>query len=305
MATKHQLGNLLVEAGIITMKTLERALLMQQGSGKRLGLLLRELGVVTEDEIVEALARQCSLRVARNFADHAFPKELLDLVPSQLALERMIFPLKHFQDMLALAMTDPFDHATIKQLEVSSGLKVYPAIAAERDVFAAIQKHYLRKKVAHGGRQKILLLDGSEIVTQLLLPRLQRDGYEVMASNDGVDGLKLAFANHPDLIVCDLMMPSMDAYSFLRALRANQETASTPVMLMSSKTSDAEEHKALQSGFIDLIAKPVMPARLLARIKRAMALQQDSRIATPPGVAPAPRYGAPSFVRRLWKGQGN
>src|SRR6266567_3747335 len=100
MASRIQIGNLLVEAGIISVKTLERALQLQKGSGKRLGMLLREMGIVTEEEVLEALARQCNLRTVRNFAGHDFPKALLDLVPARLALEKLIFPLKQHERML-------------------------------------------------------------------------------------------------------------------------------------------------------------------------------------------------------------
>ncbi len=116
MASRIQIGNLLVQAGIITVMTLERSLAMQKGSGKRLGDFLREMGIVTEEEVIEALARQCSLRTVRKFADQSFPKELLDLVPARMALEKIIFPLKQHQGMLAVATLDPFDRDTFEAL---------------------------------------------------------------------------------------------------------------------------------------------------------------------------------------------
>ena len=77
-----------MDAGIISVKTLERALKIQKGSGKRLGALLRDMGIVTEEEVAEALASQFNLKTVRNFADHPFPKDLLDLVPAQMALDK-------------------------------------------------------------------------------------------------------------------------------------------------------------------------------------------------------------------------
>jgi putative two-component system response regulator len=70
------------------------------------------------------------------------------------------------------------------------------------------------------------------------------------------------------------MMPRMDAYTFLNALKAHQGAADIPVLLMSSKTSREEEHRALHAGFLDVIGKPVMPAQLLARIKRAFTAME-------------------------------
>jgi hypothetical protein len=61
MESRKRIGKLLVDAGIISFKTLERALKIQKGSGKRLGTLLRDMGIVTEEEVAEALACQSNL----------------------------------------------------------------------------------------------------------------------------------------------------------------------------------------------------------------------------------------------------
>lgn len=65
MVSKKRVCNMLVEAGIISVKTLERALELQMGSGKRLGALLRELGIITEAEVLDAFPRHCNLRTVR------------------------------------------------------------------------------------------------------------------------------------------------------------------------------------------------------------------------------------------------
>jgi CheY-like chemotaxis protein len=267
VASRNQIGNLLVEAGIITVKTLERALQMQKRSGKRLGTLLTEIGVVTEEEIAEALAKQCNLRTIRNFAGQPFPKELLDLVPVQLALEKLIFPLKHFEGMLAIATLDPFDRATFEHLADKTGMKIYPVLATRDDIFSAIKKNYLNGKWENSSRQKLLLLDPSPIVTKMLEPVLAKEGYEVLVAHDGIDGLKLAYTRHPDLIICDSMMPRMDGYNFMHALRAHPETTDIPVILLSAKASSEEECRAVQAGFSDFIGKPAMPMRVLVRVK--------------------------------------
>lgn len=277
MAPRKPIGHLLVEAGIISAKTLERVLEVQKGSGKRLGALLRDMGIVTEEEIVEALARQYNLKTIRNFADHKFPKELLALVPCSLALAKLIFPLKQYDGMLAIATLDPLDHATFDYLADKTGMHIYLALATREEIFAAIRKHYLGGKWAKSGRQKILLVDSSPIVTKYLEVPLVREGYEVLVANDGVEGLKLAFSSPPDLIVCDLIMPGMDGYNFLHAVKAHPEMAEIPVILMASKAPVEEEHRALEAGFVDFIGKPAMPVRVLARIKMAFRMVEEQR----------------------------
>lgn len=271
MASRIQIGNLLVEAGIISVKTLERALEVQKGSGKRLGTLLREMRIVTEEEVLEALARQCNLRTVRNFAEHNFPKALLDLVPARLALEKLIFPLKQYERMLAIATLDPFDQATFDSMAGRTGMEIYLALATRDDIVAAIKKHYMVGRWATGGRQKILLIDPSPVVTRFLQMPMEREGYEMLIAHDGIEGLKLAFAHHPDLILCDLMMPRMDAYMFMHTMKTHPETADIPLILLSSKISMEEEDRAMKAGFVDFIGKPAMPISVLVKIKKALA----------------------------------
>jgi CheY-like chemotaxis protein len=277
MAKKNQIGNLLVEAGIISVKTLERALELQRGSGKRLGKLLGDMGIVTDQEVIEALARQCNLRIVRNFADQPFPQELLDLVPSQMSLEKMIFPLKQHDRVLALATLDPFDSETFADLSRKTGMKIYLALATREDIVAAIRKHYLKGEKLEDSRQKILIIDDSQVTTQVLDIALRKEGYEVLVGNDGIEGLKLAISNHPDLIVCDLFMPRMDGYAFMLALKTHADMAAIPVILMTAKASIEEEHNALKAGFIDFIGKPAMPMRVIARIKRTFAMMGNTQ----------------------------
>jgi CheY-like chemotaxis protein len=270
MESKMRIGKLLVEAGIITVKTLERALEIQKGSGKRLGALLRDIGIVTEEEVVEALANQCKLKTVRNFADYPFPMDLLDLVTAQMALENMIFPLKYHDGTLAIAILDPFDHKTFAQLAQKTGMRIYLALSTREDIIAAIEKHYLNGEKVITYKQKILLIDDSPVFTQVLETALGKEGYEVLVAGDGIEGLQLAISSHPDLILCDLFMPRMDGYNFMHAIKAHPEMADISVILMTSKASVEEEHRALKAGFIDFIGKPIMPVRVIARIQRAL-----------------------------------
>jgi hypothetical protein len=133
MERSMRIGDLLVEAGIITVKTLERALAMQKGSGKRLGALLKEMGIVTEEEVIEALARQCNLKTVSNFAQRPYPRELLDLIPRQTAMERLIFPLQRYDGILSVAILDPFDTDTFGALVEKTGMRIYPVLATSDD----------------------------------------------------------------------------------------------------------------------------------------------------------------------------
>jgi len=283
--TKKQIGNLLVEAGIISVKTLERSLEAQKGSGKRLGTLLREMGIVTEEEVLYALAKQSNLRIIRDFAQQSFDRELLDRIPARLALEKLVFPLKTYQNLLAVATLDPYDHETFDQLAAQTGLKIHPVLATRDNILAAIRRHYPVGRWAMGGRQKVVLIDPSPMVAKFLQPPLEKEGYEVIVCHDGIDGLKLAYSCRPDVILCDMMMPRMDSYMFMYALKTHPDTITIPVILMSAKNSAEDEHRARKAGFFDILLKPVMPVRALVTIKKALAMSD--------GTSPMAAYRTP------------
>lgn len=261
----------MVEAGIITNTTLERALQRQKGTNKRLGTVLEEMGVVTGDELVTAVAGQFGLKTVKNVAAFSYPQALLDLIPEDMALQKLIFPLKQKEGLLAIAIADPFDTDSQDYLAKKTSCKVIPVLATPEDIMAAVKKFYL-KGAAKSDRTMVLVVDDSKSVATIIQVALEKEGYQVVVASDGVEGLKLAIQHKPTLVICDSVMPRMDGFAFKRALKANPDTADIPVILLTSKASPEEEHAALTSGFLDFIAKPVMPMRVISRVNRAMEL---------------------------------
>jgi CheY-like chemotaxis protein len=275
MTVRKQLGDLLVEAGIITNKTLERALERQKGGHRLLGVVLEEMGVITDQELVDAVAKQFGFKTARNIATQTFPADLLYLVPEDLAVQKIVFPLRRKDNMLAIAVTDPFDKDTFDYLAKRTSLQIIPVLACRTDILEAIRKNYLRGKVMAVDRPKVLVVDDSQSIATIIQVALQKEGYEVVAGYDGIEGLKLAIAEKPDLIICDAVMPRMDAYGLMRALKADPATARIPMILVTSRASVEDEQKALEAGFLDFIAKPIQPIRIVARVKRAFELMKS------------------------------
>jgi CheY-like chemotaxis protein len=272
MSDKKQLGTLLVEAGLISPTTLVRALERQKGSGKRLGIVLEEMGVITEGELVDALAKQFGFRTVKGFAGYSFPKEVLDLVHEDMAVCKQVFPLKVQEGTLALAVTDPFDFETFDYLAKKTGKKVMPVLATRQEIMAAVSGHYLRGKEVRSAREKVLVVDDSPAITSLIASTLKKEGYEVVTAVDGMEGFKLAISERPDLVICDSVMPRMDGFALLRALRGHESTAGLQAILLTSKASGEEEQRAFDAGFLDFIPKPVQPIRILSRVKHAFEL---------------------------------
>jgi len=268
---KH-LGDILVEAEIISMKTLEKALARQKAGQKRLGAVLEEMGVISEEELADALGTQFNFKTVKNFVERNFPQDLLDLLPSDFAMKKLVFPLKQQGSMLAVAITDPFDMETMEMLARITGLQIIPVISTRREILNAISKNYLKSSDRADGGEAVLVVEDSAPVAAVIQVALAKAGYPVLMAGDGLEGLKVAISQRPRLIITDAVMPRMDGFSLLRALKANPMTSEIPVIMLTSKASSEDEQKALEFGFVDFIPKPVQPVRVISRVKHALEL---------------------------------
>jgi pilus assembly protein CpaE len=113
----------------------------------------------------------------------------------------------------------------------------------------------------------ILIIDDDINALKLLGYTLSKTGFEILAAQDGIEGLQKAEAYLPDLIVSDLMMPQMDGYEVTRRLRANPNTKHIPIIMLTAKSQVHDKVAGFEAGVDDYVTKPVMPAELIARIK--------------------------------------
>jgi two-component system, OmpR family, alkaline phosphatase synthesis response regulator PhoP len=109
---------------------------------------------------------------------------------------------------------------------------------------------------------KILLVDDDQGTTKLLEHILSEDGHEVKSLNNGDETLPAALAYEPNLIVLDLMMPSIDGLDICRNLRANSQLAHTPITFFTSASDIARKIAVFGFGVNDYIIKPVYPKEL-------------------------------------------
>ena len=115
--------------------------------------------------------------------------------------------------------------------------------------------------------ERILIVDDDPNALRLIGYALQRQGYEVVVAQNGQEALAKAQSEKPNLIVLDVMMPAMDGYQVLRRLRADPDTARTPVILFTAKSQVDDKIAGFEAGADDYMAKPVTPAELIARVK--------------------------------------
>lgn len=133
---------------------------------------------------------------------------------------------------------------------------------------------------------KILIVDDDIDSLKLIGLMLQRHGYEVVAANAGNQALAKATAEHPNLIILDVMMPDMDGYEVCRRLRANPETKGIPIIMFTAKTLVDDKVAGFEAGADDYLTKPTHPAELASRVKTILARNaSQKRPETNKGVA--------------------
>jgi len=120
-------------------------------------------------------------------------------------------------------------------------------------------------------RATILVVDDDPRMRRLLRANLERAGYRVSTAADGAEALDRAELEPPDLIVLDVMMPTMDGLACLRRLR---EYSAVPVILLTAKGEETDKVQGLDLGADDYLTKPFGPAELLARVRAALRRMQ-------------------------------
>ncbi|HJZ48198.1 MAG TPA: response regulator transcription factor [Roseiflexaceae bacterium] len=112
--------------------------------------------------------------------------------------------------------------------------------------------------------RKILIVDDDHKTVDLLRLYLERDGYQVLAAHDGRQALELTRQRRPDLIVLDLMLPTVDGLDVCRILRAE---APTPIIMLTARTTEDDKLLGLDLGADDYITKPFSPREVVARVR--------------------------------------
>jgi two-component system, cell cycle response regulator DivK len=118
---------------------------------------------------------------------------------------------------------------------------------------------------------KILLVEDNEMNRDMLSRRLQRKGYEVFMAVDGAQGVAMAIAENPDLILMDMSLPVMDGWTATRQIKANPQTKTIPVIALTAHAMSGDREKALEAGCDDYDTKPIELPRLLEKIELFLA----------------------------------
>ena len=113
--------------------------------------------------------------------------------------------------------------------------------------------------------ETILLVDDEANIIQLCRLYLEREGYQVIEEGDGIRAVERVIADHPALMVLDIMLPGMDGIEVCKRLRAQMNTV--PILMLTARDEDIDKIIGLEMGADDYMTKPFNPRELVARVK--------------------------------------
>ena len=132
--------------------------------------------------------------------------------------------------------------------------------------------------------KKILAVDDERHIVRLVQVNLERQGYEVITAFDGREALEKIESEKPDLVILDVMMPYMDGFEVLQAIRKNPDISTLPVIMLTAKAQDADVFRGWQQGVDTYLTKPFNPMELISFVRRILGRDDDDN---PPGASVA------------------
>jgi adenylate cyclase len=118
---------------------------------------------------------------------------------------------------------------------------------------------------------RILVVDDNETNRDIIVTRLEANGYETLQAADGQEALAAAMQHHPDLVLLDVMMPNIDGLEVCRQLKSDAALAFTPIILVKTATQDVVA--GLDAGADEYLTKPIDQPALVARVRSALRIK--------------------------------
>jgi DNA-binding response OmpR family regulator len=129
--------------------------------------------------------------------------------------------------------------------------------------------------------EKILIVDDDVDTLRIVGLMLQRQGYQIVAANNGKQALVMAQNEQPDLILLDIMMPEMDGYEVTRRLREDSHTSNVPIIMFTAKSQVEDRVTGFEVGADDFLTKPTLPRELFGHIKNALEKKKAASPSAP------------------------
>jgi two-component system alkaline phosphatase synthesis response regulator PhoP len=119
--------------------------------------------------------------------------------------------------------------------------------------------------------KKILIIEDDPATQRLVDYSLRQEGYQVITASNGLDGIRKALAESPDLVILDVMLPGMDGFEICYRLRSEPATKKLPILMFSAKAQEIDKDTGMKVGADDYLTKPSPPAEIVSRVAKLLA----------------------------------
>ena len=130
-------------------------------------------------------------------------------------------------------------------------------------------------------KKKILVIDDSDLMLNIIRDIIEGAGYDVVTASSGKEGLELVRKEKPDLVLLDVIMPEMNGFEVCEILRNDDSNNLLPIIILTAKSKDEDKLRGLELGADDYITKPFNPRELISRVNNTLRRIDKNRYANP------------------------
>jgi len=119
--------------------------------------------------------------------------------------------------------------------------------------------------------KKILIIEDDPATQRLVDYSLKQEGYQIITASNGLEGIRKALGESPDLIILDVMLPGMDGFEICYRLRSEPATVHLPILMFSAKAQEVDKNTGIRVGADDYLIKPSAPADIVNHVAKLLA----------------------------------
>jgi DNA-binding response OmpR family regulator len=124
--------------------------------------------------------------------------------------------------------------------------------------------------------KKILVIEDDPATSRLIDYSLRHEGYQVITAFNGLEGIRKAKNEAPDLVILDVMLPGLDGFEICHRLRSEPATAPLPILMLSAKAQDVDKNTGLKVGADDYLSKPAAPAEIVRMVGKLLVRKKGA-----------------------------
>lgn len=118
---------------------------------------------------------------------------------------------------------------------------------------------------------RILIIEDDPATSRLVEYSLKHAGYEVLRATNGLEGIRKALTEAPDLVILDVMLPGLDGFEICHRLKSDAATTRLPILMFSAKAQEIDKSTGLKVGADEYLTKPAAPAEIIGRVQKLLA----------------------------------